>query len=78
MPRLVENHGRHDQRGQPRYFRTGTGYDELRDGDIAVLAYAFPGNKPDVTEIPLMIDELGAPHATANSPEQPGQPDLQR
>ncbi|WP_345075396.1 IS1634 family transposase, partial [Paeniglutamicibacter cryotolerans] len=31
-------------------------------GGIPLLAHAYPGNKPDVTQFPLMIDALGARH----------------
>lgn len=31
-----------------------------RDGSISLLAHAYLGNKPDVSQRPLMIDALGA------------------
>ena len=55
------------QRGKAKQKRTdlrlvGLGLVITRDGGIPLLAHAYPGNKPDVTQFPLMIDELGARH----------------
>lgn len=40
----------------------GLGLVITRDGGIPLLAHAYPGNKPDVTQFPEMIDALGARH----------------
>ncbi len=55
------------QRGKAKQKRAdlrlvGLGLVITRDGGIPLLAHAYPGNKPDVTQFPLMIDELGARH----------------
>ncbi|MDJ0315548.1 hypothetical protein [Arthrobacter sp. H35-D1] len=55
------------QRGKAKQKRTvpslvGLGLVITRDGGIPLLAHTYPGNKPDVTQFPLMIDELGARH----------------
>ena len=55
------------QRGKAKQKRTdlrlvGLGLVITRDGGIPLLAHAYPGNKPDVTQFPLMIDALGARH----------------
>ncbi|WP_417372496.1 IS1634 family transposase [Glutamicibacter protophormiae] len=53
------------QRGKAKQKRTdlrliGLGLVITRDGGIPLLAHAYPGNKPDVTQFPAMIDALGA------------------
>ncbi|MDQ6754853.1 MAG: IS1634 family transposase [Actinomycetota bacterium] len=55
------------QRGKAKHKRTdlrlvGLGLVITRDGGIPLLAHAYPGNKPDVTQFPAMIEELGARH----------------
>ena len=55
------------QRGKAKQKRTdlrlvGLGLVISRDGGIPLLAHAYPGNKPDVTQFPDMIDQLGARH----------------
>lgn len=55
------------QRGKAKQKRTdlrlvGLGLVITRDGGIPLLAHAYPGNKPDVTQFPLMIDALGKRH----------------
>lgn len=55
------------QRGKAKQKRTdlrliGLGLVITRDGGIPLLAHAYPGNKPDVTQFPLMIDALSARH----------------
>ncbi|MBB2994092.1 IS1634 family transposase [Paeniglutamicibacter cryotolerans] len=55
------------QRGKAKQKRNdlrlvGLGLVITRDGGIPLLAHAYPGNKPDVTQFPLMIDALGARH----------------
>ncbi|AIY02691.1 transposase [Arthrobacter sp. PAMC 25486] len=69
------------QRGKAKQKRAdlrliGLGLVMTRDGGIPLLAHAYPGNKPDVTQFPLMIDVLGARHrklaetaGTTTSPE---------
>lgn len=55
------------QRGKAKQKRAdlrlvGLGLVITRDGGIPLLAHAYPGNKPDVTQFPLMIDALGIRH----------------
>ncbi len=55
------------QRGKAKQKRAdlrlvGLGLVITRDGGIPLLAHAYPGNKPDVTQFPVMIDALGARH----------------
>jgi transposase len=55
------------QRGKAKQKRAdlrlvGLGLVITRDGGIPLLAHAYPGNKPDVTQFPLMIEALGARH----------------
>ncbi len=68
------------QRGKAKQKRAdlrliGLGLVITRDGGIPLLAHAYPGNKPDVTQFPLMIDALGARHrklaATAGATTAP-------
>ena len=56
------------QRGKAKQKRTdlrlvGLGLVVTREGGIALLSHAYPGNKPDVTQFPQMIRALGARHA---------------
>ncbi|MCI4357412.1 MAG: IS1634 family transposase [Thermoplasmata archaeon] len=53
------------QRGHAKQKRTdlrlvGLGLIVARDGGIPLLSHAYPGNRPDVTQFPLMVDELVA------------------
>src|SRR5665811_1953655 len=55
------------QRGKAKQKRTdlrlvGLGLVVTRDGGIPLVAHAYPGNKPDVTQFPAMIDQLSARH----------------
>lgn len=55
------------QRGKAKQKRTdlrlvGLGLVITRDGGIPLLAHAYPGNKPDVTQFPDMIEALGSRH----------------
>jgi transposase len=57
------------QRGKAKQKRSdlrlvGLGLVVTRDGGIPLLSHAYPGNKPDVTQFPVMIDALRARHAT--------------
>ena len=40
----------------------GLGLVITRDGWIPLLAHAYPRNRPDVTQSPVMIEELGLRH----------------
>ena len=56
------------QRGKAKQKRAdlrlvGLGLIVTRDGGIPLLSHAYPGNKPDVTQFPTMIDALCARHA---------------
>ena len=56
------------QRGKAKQKRTdlrlvGLGLVVTRDGGIPLLSHAYPGNKPDVTQFPAMIDALRGRHA---------------
>ncbi|WP_256041429.1 IS1634 family transposase [Cryobacterium sp. SO1] len=56
------------QRGKAKQKRTdlrlvGLGLVVTRDGGVPLVAHAYPGNRPDVTQFPLMIDLLSARHA---------------
>jgi len=56
------------QRGKAKQKRTdlrlvGLGLVVTRDGGVPLLAHAYPGNRPDVTQFATMIDLLGARHA---------------
>jgi len=56
------------QRGKAKQKRTdlrlvGLGLVVTRDGGIPLLSHAYPGNRPDVTQFPVMIDALRARHA---------------
>lgn len=68
------------QRGKAKQKRTdlrlvGLGLVITRDGGIPLLAHAYPGNKPDVTQFPVMINALGARHRKlAKTAGLPGAP----
>ncbi len=70
------------QRGKAKQKRNdlrlvGLGLVITRDGGIPLLAHAYPGNKPDVTQFPLMIDALGARHRKlAKTAGLPGAPEV--
>ena len=56
------------QRGKAKQKRTdlrlvGLGLVVTRDGGVPLVSHAYPGNKPDVTQFPAMIDLLNARHA---------------
>src|SRR5216683_2252125 len=56
------------QRGKAKQKRTdlrivGLGLVVTRDGGIPLTWHAYPGDKPDVTQFPVMIDALAARHA---------------
>src|SRR5699024_6870340 len=62
------------QRGKAKQKRNdlrlvGLGLVITRDGGIPLLAHAYPGNRPDVTQFPDMIDQLSTRHRklTANT-----------
>ncbi len=68
------------QRGKARQKRAdlrlvGLGLAVTRDGGIPLTWHAYPGDKPDVTQFPDMIDQLRARHEaiTAASGQQPAQ-----
>jgi transposase len=55
------------QRGKAKQKRTdlrlvGLGLVVTRDGGVPLLSHAYPGNKPDVTQFPQMIQALAARH----------------
>jgi transposase len=55
------------QRGKSKQKRSdlrlvGLGLVVTRDGGIPLLSHTYPGNKPDVTQFPTMLAELGARH----------------
>ncbi|MBP2376006.1 IS1634 family transposase [Paeniglutamicibacter psychrophenolicus] len=70
------------QRGKAKQKRNdlrlvGLGLVITRDGGIPLLAHAYPGNKPDVTQFPLMIDALGKRHRKlADTAGIPGNPEV--
>ena len=56
------------QRGKAKQKRAdlrlvGLGLVVTRDGGIPLLSHAYPGNKPDVTQFPQMIQALAGRHA---------------
>ena len=68
------------QRGKAKQKRTdlrlvGLGLVVTRDGGIPLTWHAYPGDKPDVTQFPAMIDVLAARHAAicAASGQQPAE-----
>lgn len=55
------------QRGKAKQKRTdlrlvGLGLVVTRDGGVPLLSHAYPGDKPDVTQFPAMLAELGRRH----------------
>jgi transposase len=55
------------QRGKAKQKRSdlrlvGLGLVVTREGGIPLLSHAYPGNKPDVTQFPAMIETLAARH----------------
>ena len=57
------------QRGKAKQKRAdlrlvGLGLVVTRDGGVPLVAHAYPGNRPDVTQFATMIDLLRARHAT--------------
>jgi transposase len=57
------------QRGKSKQKRSdlrlvGLGLVVTRDGGIPLLSHTYPGNRPDVTQFPTMLAELGARHRT--------------
>ena len=55
------------QRGKAKQKRTdlrlvGLGLVVTRDGGVPLVAHAYPGNKPDITQFPAMIDQLSTRH----------------
>src|SRR5216684_4019859 len=68
------------QRGKAKQKRSdlrliGLGLVVTRDGGIPLTWHAYPGDKPDVTQFPAMIDVLAARHAAicAARGQQPAQ-----
>ena len=68
------------QRGKAKQKRTdlrlvGLGLVVTRDGGIPLTWHAYPGDKPDVTQFPAMIDVLAGRHAAicAASGQQPAE-----
>ena len=68
------------QRGKAKQKRTdlrlvGLGLVVTRDGGIPLTWHAYPGDKPDVTQFPAMIDVLAARHAAicAASGQEPAE-----
>ena len=71
------------QRGKAKQKRTdlrlvGLGLVVTRDGGIPLTWHAYPGDRPDVTQFPAMIDQLEARYAAvcADLPAQASDPDL--
>ena len=71
------------QRGKAKQQRTdlrlvGLGLVVTRDGGIPLTWHAYPGDRPDVTQFPAMIDQLEARYAAvcADLPAQASDPDL--
>ena len=69
------------QRGKAKQKRTdlrlvGLGLVVTRDGGVPLVAHAYPGNRPDVTQFATMIDLLTARHAAlADQTDQTDQTD---
>jgi transposase len=67
------------QRGKAKQKRAdlrlvGLGLVITRDGGIPLLSHTYPGNRPDVTQFPLMLTELCARYTAYTSTAQvPGQ-----
>lgn len=60
------------QRGKSKQKRSdlrlvGLGLVVTRDGGIPLLSHTYAGNKPDVTQFPTMLAELGARHREVTS-----------
>ena len=60
------------QRGKAKQKRSdlrlvGLGLVVTRDGGIPLLSHTYAGNKPDVTQFPTMLAELGARHHAVTS-----------
>src|SRR6266581_479716 len=71
------------QRGKAKQKRSdlrlvGLGLVVTRDGGIPLTWHAYPGDRPDVTQFPAMIDQLEARYAAvcADLPAQASDPDL--
>src|SRR5664279_4473377 len=70
------------QRGKAKQKRTdlrlvGLGLVVTRDGGVPLVAHAYPGNRPDVTQFPAMIDQLSARHQKlAEKTGVPGSPEV--
>ena len=50
-------------RGSTRLRLVGLGLVVTRDGGVPLVSHAYPGNKPDVSQFPTMIDLLSSRHA---------------
>ena len=66
------------QRGKAKQKRTdlrlvGLGLVVTRDGGIPLAWHAYPGNKPDVTQFPTMIDQLLTRYTAVTAALPPGQ-----
>ena len=67
------------QRGKAKQKRTdlrlvGLGLVVTRDGGVPLVSHAYPGNKPDVTQFPAMIDLLNTRHAALVKETSPKAP----
>jgi transposase len=68
------------QRGKAKQKRSdlrlvGLGLVVTRDGGIPLLSHTYAGNKPDVTQFPTMLAELGARHRAVTR-HNDGDPDM--
>jgi transposase len=68
------------QRGKSKQKRSdlrlvGLGLVVTRDGGIPLLSHTYAGNKPDVTQFPTMLTELGARHRAVTN-RNDGNPDM--
>jgi len=68
------------QRGKAKQKRSdlrlvGLGLVVTRDGGIPLLSHTYAGNKPDVTQFPTMLAELGARHRAVTR-HSDGDPDM--
>jgi transposase len=66
------------QRGKAKQKRSdlrlvGLGLVVARDGGVPLLSHAYPGNKPDVTQFPVMLEELCARHAALAGQQAPSE-----
>jgi transposase len=64
------------QRGHSKQKRAdlrivGLGLVVSRDGGVPLVSHAYAGNKPDVTQFPLMVNELVARFASLRGEEEP-------